>query len=355
MARSFQQKSLNCFFTLLFTTLLAACGGGGGGTTTRTTGTVPAAPTGVAALAANTQVTISWDAVAGATSYKMYMAEAAGVSKSTPGAMHHPNISSPFVHTGLVNGTTYYFVVTAVNAAGESIESSEASATPNIPIIPVSAPLNDTGQTACYNDTVLADCAVVAIDTGTHPRQDARFGRDAILPVKTGAGAAGFDFTRVCMSGEKAGVGACTVDPNPAVNQADPTANEWACTQDNHTKLMWSLNTTSATWDSANTTITAAMNTANRCGYNTGWRLPTARELLSIVHFGAANPAIDTAYFPNTFIDDFYWSSNVYATGDSNYAQHFHFDKGRIADALLTSIDYVRLVRSVPPPLIGAP
>lgn len=45
--------------------------------------------------------------------------------------MRHTNVTSPFVHTRLTNGMTYYLVVTAVDASGrESRESVEASATP---------------------------------------------------------------------------------------------------------------------------------------------------------------------------------------------------------------------------------
>lgn len=95
---------------------------------------IPSAPTGVSATAATGQATISWTAVSGAASYNIYMATQVGVTKSNAstlaGGMTHTNVTSPFVHTSLINGTTYYFVVTAVNTAGESIESNQVSATP---------------------------------------------------------------------------------------------------------------------------------------------------------------------------------------------------------------------------------
>ena len=43
----------------------------------------------------------------------------------------------------------------------------------------------------------------------------------------------------------------------------------------------------------------AAVNAAALCGQS-DWRLPTPKELLSLVNFGAFNLLIDTSYFPNT-------------------------------------------------------
>lgn len=88
----------------------------------------PSAPTGVSATASTGQATISWTAVSGATSYNIYMATQAGVTKLN--GTKNPAATSPSTLTGLTNGTTYYFVVTAVNVAGESIESTQVSATP---------------------------------------------------------------------------------------------------------------------------------------------------------------------------------------------------------------------------------
>ena len=85
-------------------------------------------PTGVTATAGNAQVTISWTSVTGATSYNIYWSTTTGVTKTTGTKIL--NATNPFTHTGLTNGTTYFYVVTAVDANGESAESAQVSATP---------------------------------------------------------------------------------------------------------------------------------------------------------------------------------------------------------------------------------
>ena len=96
--------------------------------------------------------------------------------------------------------------------------------------------LNDTGQTQCDNGShVLGPCNAASTgDASTMPGQDGRFGRDVAAPVKMGGGAAGFDFTKVCMNGALGCAGAANTG-------AVPAATEWACTKDNFTHRIWSL------------------------------------------------------------------------------------------------------------------
>jgi hypothetical protein len=89
----------------------------------------PAAPTGVTATPGNAQVTISWTGVSGATSYNIYWSTAPGVTKVNGSKI--TGATNPYVQPVLTNGTAYYYVVTAVNANGESTVSMEVSATPS--------------------------------------------------------------------------------------------------------------------------------------------------------------------------------------------------------------------------------
>jgi predicted carbohydrate-binding protein with CBM5 and CBM33 domain len=95
-----------------------------------TPGNVPPAPAGLIATPGNGQVSLSWNAASGATGYN--------VKRSTTNGGPYTNVatnvtSTSYTNTGLTNGTTYYYVVTAVNASGESPVSTQASATPSGP------------------------------------------------------------------------------------------------------------------------------------------------------------------------------------------------------------------------------
>ena len=100
-------------------------------TATPTATPPPAAPTLTSATAGDTEVTLAWGAVTGATSYNVYRGTASGVTKAT--GTKFTGVTSPYDATGLTNGTPYFFIVTAVGAGGESAASNERSATPTAP------------------------------------------------------------------------------------------------------------------------------------------------------------------------------------------------------------------------------
>jgi len=90
---------------------------------------IPSAPTGLSASAGSAQVTLSWTATAGAAGYNIYRGTTTGGESTT--AISTGVTTTNFVDTGRTNGTTYYYKVKAVNSAGTSGYSNEASATPN--------------------------------------------------------------------------------------------------------------------------------------------------------------------------------------------------------------------------------
>ena len=97
---------------------------------------IPSNPTNVKIQAQDSKVVISWDTAHGVNSYTIYLASETGVNKSNyqskANGQKVENVTSPYVLSGLTNGKAYYFVVTAKNSGGESAESTEASAKPEI-------------------------------------------------------------------------------------------------------------------------------------------------------------------------------------------------------------------------------
>jgi len=227
------------------------------------------------------------------------------------------------------------------------------------------AGLNDTGQALCYSTSG----AVVPCKGG----QDGRYGRDAAAAVgalvKVGAGAAGFDYTKIANNG--------SVLPDTAL--LGTGATDWACTRDNVTGLTWEVKTASNTtlrseahtytWystvsnggvpgtlgsNTCNGTLAAysnqcnttnyvlAVNAAGLCGQS-DWRLPRNLELLSLAHYGSEDSAaIDIAYFPNTTGVP-YWSSTNWAA-NSIAAWYASFNIG-VASATKSFAFRVRVVR----------
>jgi len=123
----------------------------------------PKPPTNVAPTPSNGSAQVSWDAVPGAVSYKIYW------SKTTPVTKQNAESPSPINAAGtqaaaapLANGTKYYIAVTAVNPSGESDLSNEVGVTPvaqadahnaNQPSTTVSAPVQPSTNVGQSSDT----------------------------------------------------------------------------------------------------------------------------------------------------------------------------------------------------------
>ena len=120
----------------------------------------PGAPTGLTASAGDAQVALSWlgptnNGGAPLTLYNIYEGTSPGgetllTSISAVCSGVGCGKVQSFVATGLTNGTTYYFEVTAVNSVGESSLSNEVSATP------ATLPGAPTGLAAAPGNTQVA-------------------------------------------------------------------------------------------------------------------------------------------------------------------------------------------------------
>jgi len=142
-------------------------------------------------------------------------------------------------------------------------------------------------------------------------------------------------------------------DYQPARVQMSYTVNADNTITDNVTGLMW-RRCSQGQNDDATCTGTAGTytweNALSQCenetadGY-TDWRLPNARELMSIVDYGVAvAPRINTVAFPNT-VSDYYWTSTTYVP---NTARAFYvaFIGGAVNNIPKTDYYYVRCVRA---------
>ena len=87
---------------------------------------VPSPPGTLTAAASGTSIALSWSSSAGATSYDVYRGTSKGGETTAPLATGITTTS--FMDSTVTPGTTYYYIVTAVNSFGQSTPSAEASA-----------------------------------------------------------------------------------------------------------------------------------------------------------------------------------------------------------------------------------
>jgi Protein of unknown function (DUF1566)/Viral BACON domain len=109
---------------------------------------------------------------------------------------------------------------------------------------------------------------------------------------------------------------------------------------DTSTGLMWQQQAGSSTqtWEQA-----LAYCEGLNLGGHTDWRLPTIKELQSLVDYSLYGPAINTTYFPNAAAS-WYWSSTTGANGTYG-AWLVHFYNGPVHHDVKFGSNYVRAVR----------
>jgi hypothetical protein len=117
--------------------------------------------------------------------------------------------------------------------------------------------------------------------------------------------------------------------PSVFVNNTDGTVSDLT------TGLMWEQKTDDGglgdkdnmyTWQEALEWITE-LNAANYLGYH-DWRLPSVKELQTIIDYSRSLPAVNPAYFPNT-ASSIYWTSTT-VIDDKDYAWAIWFNYGYI-------------------------
>jgi subtilisin family serine protease len=104
---------------------------------------VPAPPTGLLGSPGDARVTLAWSGSAGAASYNVKRSTIPGAETTIASGV----TSTDYVDATTVNGTTYFYTVSAMNSGGESASSNEASATPTSqpPGLPIAVPPAPTG------------------------------------------------------------------------------------------------------------------------------------------------------------------------------------------------------------------
>jgi hypothetical protein len=108
---------------------------------------------------------------------------------------------------------------------------------------------------------------------------------------------------------------------------------------DTRTKLTWQQAVLTDTYTWANAKAYCAGLSLN----GVGWRLPTVKELQTIVDDSRTNPSIDTTAFPSTPAD-WFWSSSPLA-GSSSDAWYVNFGNGLTSYLAVSHPNYVRCVR----------
>ena len=213
-----------------------------------------------------------------------------------------------------------------------------------LPVLVFAGPVPDTGQTKCYDNNGEILCPQPG---------ESFYGQDAQYsgPARS--------YTKLGQNG------------TPLADTATQ-ADGWIMTRDNVTGLIWEIKTDDGsihdkdniyTWYDSNPATNGgyagtagngtdtedfinALNAANFGGFS-DWRMPTIKELSSLVNSGIASPGptIDTTWFPHTR-SSYYWSSTTYANNTYG-AWHVGFYYGHVVvSGNKSSSYYVRAVRA---------
>ncbi len=186
------------------------------------------------------------------------------------------------------------------------------------------------GDGASGTDSVLITIVGNLPDTGQTGDYTATFGEDSDYVINP------HQYTKLDASG----------------NALDPSALVWATVRDDVTGLIWEVKTDDDGPQDTDNVYTfaeaqafiAGLNAAELGGYD-DWRLPTIKELSTLVDASIAGTAIATAYFPLTVRDN-YWSTTVYELDSAKmWTVFFYHGFVMPTDSNATTYCRVRAVR----------
>jgi len=161
----------------------------------------------------------------------------------------------------------------------------------------ITHPLPDTGQTKCYDNSAEIACP--------NPGQEF-YGQDAHYTIDPPS------YTKLDTQG----------------NDLPNDATSWVMIRNNVTGLIWEVKTDDGSvhdkdnnynWQDAQDIFITEVNVSNFGGFS-DWRLPTVKELVSILNRDTYWPAINTYFFPNTPTESYgtyFWSSTIDAIDTS--------------------------------------
>jgi fibronectin type 3 domain-containing protein len=259
----------------------------------------PAVPAGLVATAGNAQVTLTWNASTGATSYQVKRSTVSGAETQIAA----PN-SNTFTDTGVTNGTKYFYVVSAVNSTAESANSNEVSATP---AAPPTAPAAPTGlQGAAGNAKVTLTWNPGTGATGYHVKRSTSSGTETQISspasdnfvdtTVTNGTKYFYEVSAVNATGESANSNEVSATPTtPATAPPTPTGLQ-AIGGNSQISLTWNASTGATSYNVKRSTTTGGP-------FNTTLASPTATNYLDTTVTNG------TAYF--------YVVSAVNSTGES--------------------------------------
>jgi hypothetical protein len=326
-------------------------------------------------------VVFSWQPVTNAASYVIYW-------RASDGSGDNLSVTATsYMHTGLINGVTYTYSVTALDTMGyEGIKSVEVSAIPKAKITPPPAPTAlsaEAGEaqvvftwqavTGAASYTVYWQSASGAIES--HAVSGTVFthnglvnGTSYIYWVKavnaTGqesSSSGSLTATPQVAAPPPVVVPPPVVEPapSPAPSSYRYTDNGDGTVTDNRSGLIWLKNANCFGPENWKTAMQSAANLAHgQCGLTDGstpgmWRLPTREELEAMVDNSYMWPALSNAAGTGQWTEDdafsgvqtnFYWSSTTGA-GNASYAWDVNLRNGDVYSSDETDGDYVWPVR----------